>query len=86
MKSNLLFEIIVVLGLVACKKEETKPEPNPTPIQTECDCKRTYFQRDSIGGAWAVDNSEQLQPMPCDSNEVEHYSSDSLFFYAWTCY
>lgn len=86
MRKNLIFAIIATVGLVACKKEETKPEPNPTPIQTECDCKRTYFQRDSIGGAWAVDNSEQLQPMSCDSNEVEHYSSDSLFFYAWTCY
>lgn len=84
MKSILVFAIIATVGLVACKKEETKPQPIPQP--TTCDCKRTYFQRDSIGGAWAVDNSEQLQPMPCDSNEVEHYSSDSLFFYAWTCY
>ena len=84
MRKNLIFAIVAVVGLVACKKEETNP--TPTPIQTECNCKRTYFQRDSIGGAWTVDNSEQLQPMPCDSNEIEYYSSDSLFCYAWTCY
>ena len=84
MKSNLVFAIIACIGLVACEKEETNPTPTPQP--TTCDCKRTYFERDSIGGAWAVDNSEQLQPMSCDSNDVQAYSNDSLNFYVWTCY
>ena len=84
MKSNLIFAIIAVVGLVACEKEETKPQPTPKP--TTCDCKRTFFQRDSISGSWTIDDTEQLQPLPCDSNDVQAYSNDSLLFYIWTCY